>query len=433
MGPTHPKPPSRQATRIAIASLALVLLVVFGLRFVLEPQRATGFLLARVGGAMGLEITASGSTEYRLRGTPTLVLHDVVAREPGAAAPLLRADRLFLSLPWSTLRARGAVLAAIRIELDAPVLDLHALQHWLATRPASERRLPTLAEGLRISDGRIHDDDWDIDGIQVELPLLAREAPLRARVRGRYIDPPLSIPVDLAVAIVRPAALVQSTSTGFAVAGRITVRHGSDWRLPATVTLSGPLAVGRDDLHIEPARFGAVATYEAGSTRLPFALGIHGPLRFDEAAWLLSPANVVLRGRDDPETELVPALDARGSIALGRSLVLRLQGGLAAWPQAWPALPEPLASSQSRLPFVFDYTGAPDLTGIAALQLRRDATRFDARFRLQDVQAWLAGGAANPLPPLDGSLHAPRLDIAGARLEGVEVRIDEPEIPDAAP
>jgi hypothetical protein len=418
--------------RVILLFLAAVVLLL-ALRFALEPQRATGFLLARIGSAMGLEISADGSAEYRLRGTPTLVLRNVVAREPGAPVPLLRADRIFLSLPWSTLRARGAVLTATRIELDAPALDLPALQHWLATRPPSEKRLPTLDQGLRIRDGSIHNDDWDIDGIQVELPLLAPEAPLQARLRGRYLDPPLAIPVDLGVAIVRPAALIESTSTGFATAGRIVVQRGSDWRLPAIVTLSGPLALGRDDLRIAPARLGAVAAYEANGTRVPFSLGIHGPLLFDEAVWLWAPANVVLRGRGDPDTDPVPALDARGNLALGRRLVLRLQGGLATWPVAWPVLPGPLAASRSRLPFALDYTGRPDLTDIAALRLQRDATEFNARFRVQDVQAWLASGATDPLPPLDGSLRASRLDIAGAQLEGVEIEIDEPGIPDAGP
>ena len=433
MGATRQQFPSRRTTRLAVALLALGLLILLALRFALDPQRATGFLLTRIGNAMGLEISATGVAEYRLRGTPTLVLRDVIAREPGAAMALLRADRIFLSLPWSTLRARGAVLVATRIELDAPALDLPALQHWLATRPPSEKRLPTLEEGLRIRDGSIHNDDWDIDGIQVELPLLAPEAPLHARLRGRYLDPPLAIPVDLNVAIVRPAALIESTSTGFAAAGTIVVQRGSDWRLPATVRLSGPLALGDDELRITPARLGAVATYEAGATRLPFSLGIHGPLLFDEAVWLLAPANVVLHGRDDPDTELVPALDARGNLALGRRLVLRLHGELATWPAAWPALPEPLASSRSRLPFALDYTGSPDLTGITALRLRRDAADFDARFRIQDVQAWMVRDATNPLPPLEGSVRAPRLDIAGARLEGVEIEIDEPGIPDAGP
>ena len=89
-----------------------------------------------------------------------LLLRDVVARQPGAAEPLLRARRIYLSLPWSTIRARGGDLTVQRIELDAPQLDLAALQRWLATRPPSvETRLPTLTDGLRIIDGRVFNGD----------------------------------------------------------------------------------------------------------------------------------------------------------------------------------------------------------------------------------------------------------------------------------
>ena len=427
------QPPSRHAARIVLVVALVLLALGLALRFALQPQRATHFLLDRIGKSLGLEITASGKAEYRLRGTPQLVLRDVVAREPGAATPLLRAERIFVSLPWSTLRAGGGVLAATRLELDAPVLDLPALQHWLATRPSSARRLPTLSNGLRIRDGSIRNDDWRIDGIDAELPLLAADKPLRARLRGRYLDPPLAIPVDLAVAIVRPGALVDAQATGFATAGKIVVERGGDWRLLATVKLSGPLRLGKDDLRITPARLGVAASYESGDTRLPFAFGAHGPLLFDEAVWTLSPAGVALRGRGAEASTPIPSLDARGSLALGRRLVLRLHGALAGWPQAWPALPAPLGQSRSPLPFALDYVGQPDLSGIAGLQLRRDATRFDGRFRLQDVTAWIAAdnGTVSPLPPLDGKASAPRIEIAGARLDGVEITIDDPDVPDA--
>jgi hypothetical protein len=427
------KAPSRRTARIVLVVALALLVPGLALRMALQPQRATRFLLDRVGASLGLEITASCRAGYRLRGTPQLVLRDVVAREPGSTTPLLRAGRIFVSLPWSTIRARGELLAATRLELDAPVLDLPALQHWLASRPPSTRRLPTLSAGLRISDGSIHNNDWRIDRIDTELPLLAADKPLHARLRGRYLDPPLAIPVDLAVAIVRPGALVQAQATGFATAGNIVVERGSDWRLPATVKLSGPLTLGKDDLRITPARLGVAATYESGDTHLPFALGVHGPLLFDEAVWTLSPAGVALRGRGAEASDPMPDLDARGSLALGRRLVLRLRGMLVDWPRAWPALPAPIGQSRSPLPFALDYTGRPDLSGIAALQLQRDDTRFDGRFRLQDVTGWIAAdnGAVSPLPPLDGKASAPRIEIAGARLDGVEITIEDPDVPDA--
>ena len=79
------------------------------------------------------------------------------------------------------------------------VLDLPALQRWLATRPpGGETRIPVLAEGVRIRDGRIDNDDWRIEGLSIDLPSLHPERLLRAHVRGRYVDPPLSVPADTA-------------------------------------------------------------------------------------------------------------------------------------------------------------------------------------------------------------------------------------------
>jgi hypothetical protein len=336
-----------------------------------------------------------------------------------------------VSVPWSTIRARGDVLAARRLELDAPRVDLPALQHWLATRPPSKQpQLPTFADGVRITDGRLDNDDWTIDGIQLDLPRLAPGEALHARLRARYLDPPVSIPADLAITINDPDALLRDARTGFAASGRITVQRGSDWTLPGWIVLSGPLRFGADELRLQPARIGVAAQWESGTTRVPFSLGAYGPLLFDNAAWLLADAGVAMRGRGAAATDPVPPLRARGQLALGRRLVLRLNGDVARWPQAWPALPAPLDASTATMPFALDYTGAPDLGDVATLSLQRDAATLDARFRLADVQAWLAADDANPLPPLDARVHAPLLELDGARLEGVEATLSSPEVAD---
>jgi hypothetical protein len=403
---------------IAVALLLLVLL----LRVALQPEHATRLILDQAGKALGLEITAS-SGEYRLRGTPQLVLHGVVAREPGAT-PLLRAKRIYLSLPWSTVRARGSDLTVRRVELDAPRFNLPAYQHWIGTRPPSARRIPTLTDGLRIRDGRIENDDWNVDGIDADLPSLHPDRPAQARLRARYLDPPVTIPVDLAVALSHPSALATGAATGFATRGRITIERG-DWRLPATIALSGPLQLGKDDLRITPAHLGLAARYESGKTALPFTLGLHGPLRFDEATWLLAPVGVALHGQGP-----LPTFNARGALALGRRLVLQLDGRIAQWPETWPALPAPIGQSTSELPFVLHYIGRPDLSEIAALHLERDATVFDGRFRLPVVLAWIDAKKLSPLPPLDGHVTTPRMEISGAQLEGVEVTVDDAALPD---
>ena len=85
------------------------------------------------------------------------------------------------------------------------------------------------------------------------------------------------------------------------------------------------------------------------------------------------------------------------------------------------------------MPFALDYKGSIDFADIAALELHRDATRFDARFRLPAVLAWLDDIATGtPLPPLQGALSTPRIEIAGAVLEGVDIELDDPGIPPQA-
>ena len=314
----------------AIAAIVLIALVAV-LAWLMQPPRATGFLLRKAGDALGLDIRA-GKSDYRLRGTPQLVLHDVVAQRPGDKAAMLRAERVFVSLPWSTIRARGGDLTVQRIELDAPVLDVPALQRWLATRPPSETRIPTLRDGLRVERGRIDNDDWIIDGIDVALPSLSPATAVRTSLRGRYLDPPTKIPFDLDIALSKPV-----NGAGIAAIGGIAI-EGEGWRLPARVRLSGPLRLGDDEVRMSPARIGVSARYVSGESVLPFTLGAFGPLLFDEAVWSLDPAalfgsvlythnfgrTVRLAAGDPFETEVDPGASAGYTLGLALALTPEL-------------------------------------------------------------------------------------------------------------
>ncbi len=409
---------------IAGAAAIVLLALLLSLRAALQPQRVTRIILDRTGRALGLEITASGIGAYRfLRGTPMVVVRGVVAREPGAAKPLLRAERVYLALPWSTLRARGKDLTVKRIELDAPVLDLPALQQWLSTRPPGESRIPTLTDGLQVTNGTLENGDWSIDAIDIALPKLAPDKPVNAQVRGRYVAPPRRITFDLAVALSRPAG-----QAGFAAVGPVTV-HSNDWSLPARIKLSGPLHVGDGAVRLTPARLAMAARYKSASSEIPFALGLSGPLQFKRGVWAWAPVGVALRGE-----ERVPDLMAHGALALGRTLLVDLDGNIPLWPHAWPALPPPLSASKSKLSFALRYNGNADLSGVAALRLLRDTTRFAGRLRVFDISKWIGDKPpASPLPPLDGVLSMPALKISGAQLEGVEISFDDPDIPDIDP
>ena len=406
----------RKIALLAIA--ALILIAALLLRWLSRPDVVTAAILDQTGKALGLEITATGVGEYRLRGTPQLIVRNVTAREPGAKTPLLTAERIFISVPWSTLRARGSDLTARRLELDAPILDMAAFQRWQAKRPSTETRIPTLFRGIGIARGQIVGSDWKIEAVNANLPSLAPGQPLRMHLRGHYLGGNLRVPADVHATLTQPGF-----GAGVGVVGEVAL-ESAQWRLPSQIRLSATL---RDEkgIHLDNAVLGARSRYVSGETSLSFALGLAGPLVFSDKAITLQPAGVSLRGKT-----AMPTLDAVGGFSLDDKLRIDLDGNLAGWPAEWPALPPPLGQSGSPLPFTLDYSGASDLSGIAALQLRRDQTVFDGRFRLFEVMDWSqAGATGSPLPPLTGTLKAPRLEVSGAVLEGVELQMEDPEIP----
>ncbi len=414
---TASSPPRRRWRRRLLVLGALLAALSLLATWLLQPKQLVPLILDRAGKALALEISASPDAEARLRGTPQLVVRDLVVREPGDDAVLLRAKRVLLSLPWSSVRGAGKDVVIRRVELDAPELDLGAVRAWLAKRPPSEETpVPVLTDGLRVTDGRLVDGTLRIEGLAIDLPSLHPQRPAHARIRGRAIDDALNLPFDLVVAMSRPA-----NDAGIGIVGTLAF-ESDDWRLPATVKLSGLLHIGDDGIAMTRATLGAAARYESGDTRLPFTLGLHGPLRIAGGTTTLSPAGVALRGES---TTPIPTLDAHGALSLGKQLILRLDGTLPHWPEAWPALPPPISTSTSPLPFALRYDGAPDLSDTTALSLRRDAMAFDSRFRLYAVLDWLAQAGGSPLPPLDGTLRAPQLEISGATLEAVDVAIDD--------
>ena len=421
--PTPAPRKRRWARGILIALLilaALLALLALGIRYALQPAVATHFILQQAGKALGLEIAADGEPELQLRGTPKLVVRGVHARQPGAARELLKAERILLSLPWSTLKSRGAQLGIQRVELDAPVLDLSALADWRRTRPPSAaQRLPTLTRGLQVRRGQLLGEGWKMVAVGIDLPWFAPEKPLAGRVAGRYEAEAMQLPFDLHIALSKP-----DTTAALGLAGNVTPA-AHDWKLPMQLRLSAPMHWGDDGLRLQPAKLGARARYEGGGDPLPFVIGAFGPARISKDGLDWPALALALRGEG-----AMPQLDGHGALHASHRLALSLAGQIHAWPEAWPVLPAPLSASRSPLPFSLDYAGALDFSDVVAFELQRDATRFDGRLRVRDVLAWPEIAAtASPLPPLDGHLVTPHLDIAGAQLEGVEVDFEDPAIP----
>lgn len=434
-------PPARRSRKRRIyIFIALLLAALIGVSWLSRPGQVSWIVLAQAGNALGLEISASGASEYRLRGTPMIAVRDLVVREPGVEKPLLLAERAYLALPWATIRAAGDSLDVERVELDAPRIDIAALNHWLATRPPSTEpiKIPALSKGASVVRGRVVGEGWSVENLALNFPELGPEKPLRGHLKGRVLSDGVAVPFDVAATLQRPSA-----ERGLGLAGAVSV-EAKDWRLPMHVQAGGLLHSGDDGLGIDRLRLGAQARYRAGATDLPFVFGLAGPLRYRDGKLNLAPMGAVLRGvgtssnttasnsakpNSAASDSLIPNLDAAGSFAFGDQLQLHWQGAIASWPQAWPTLPPPLGQSDSALPFRLDYEGKADFSGTAALQLNRDRTRFEGRFRLPDVLQWLdASAQGSLLPPLSGTMSTPKIEISGATLEGVEIEIEEDPI-----
>ncbi|KFN47790.1 hypothetical protein [Arenimonas metalli] len=348
----------------------------------LEPNRLTATVLARAGEALGLEFMIEGTPEYALRPEPRLVLPGLKVRQPGAAAPwILRAERAEVSLPWDTLTG-GDALVITRVELQRPELDLAALASWQASRPPSNTpfELPTFTDGLLVRDGRLLGAEWAIESFALELPELVPDSPASAELSGRFVQASTEI-----VFAGRIAADPAGTATDLSLDANGRLRSG-DTDAPWTLALAGKL--------------------DATGEPLSFA--------FDQLKWR----------SESP----LPDLDGAGRVDFGDTLSLKLEGELPRWPEGWPALPEPLASSTAAFGFSLRYDGPPDASAPLALRLRRDETVLETTLVVPELLAWLDADAANPLPPLSGELQTPRLKVGGATLEGVRITLDAPPV-----
>jgi len=139
-------------TGILVAGLVALVVTVY---LLLQPERFTAMLQEQAAKA-GLELSLASPASPTLFPRPALELQGLTLTAQGASMPILLAANGRLALPWSTLFGGPTVIS--RLEIDAPRVDLDALQAWLSSLPsgsAGAPNIPRIDTGVRIARGTL--------------------------------------------------------------------------------------------------------------------------------------------------------------------------------------------------------------------------------------------------------------------------------------
>lgn len=138
---------------LALTALLVVMIAVY---LLLQPDRFTTMLQDQAHEA-GLVLNLSSPASPTLFPRPALDLNGITLSAEGADSPILLASHGRLVLPWRTLL--GGPTAIAQMEVDAPRVDLDALQDWLATLPPQPANaapvIPRIEAGISIEHGSV--------------------------------------------------------------------------------------------------------------------------------------------------------------------------------------------------------------------------------------------------------------------------------------
>jgi hypothetical protein len=369
--PPTPRPRRRRWPVVLGVLVLLGLLLAWWIDRQLEPNRLAATVLDRAGNSLQLRFTFKGTPEYALKPEPRLLLPGLsVAGMDGK--PFLTARRAEISLPWATIT--GGELVITRLQLEQPVVRIAVLQRWLASRPPTPFRLPTLTRGLQMHGATLIGEDFVVDRLTLELPHLRAGEPADLAARGRYTQ-------------------------------------GST-RLDATMQLH----LDTPGL-VSAYRLGVAGVLQRQPKPLAFKLDSRGKFASTDALLSLDADTLALSG-DSP----LPRIAGKAMLRSSKQLQFGFDGVLRDWPAVWPALPEPLRSQTSNLPVHLAYTGGKDLADPLSLRVDKAPTMLDASLRVPELRQWLSATDASPLPPIAGTLRTPVLVFDGVTLEGVYAR-----------
>jgi hypothetical protein len=365
--------PRRRRWPVVLGVLALAgLVLAWWVDRQLEPTRLAATVLERAGQSLQLRFAFNGTPEYALKPEPRLLLPGLSVAGPDGA-PFLSAKRAEISLPWATITGGEPVIT--RLQLEQPVVRIAVLQRWLASRPATPFRLPTLTRGLQMHDATLIGNGFIVDRLMLELPHLRAGEPADLAAKARYTQGSTRLDANMQLHLDTPG-LVSAYTLGLA---------GVLQRQPK-----------------------------------PLAFKVDSRGRFASTDALLSvDADTFAMSGDSP----LPRIAGKATLRSATDMRVSFDGVLRDWPAVWPALPEPLRSQASDLPVHLAYAGRKDFTDPLTLRVDKAPTTLDATLRLPELRAWLSATDASPLPPIAGTLRTPVLVFDGMKLEGVEARV----------
>ena len=331
----------------------LALIGFFVLRALLQPERVSAFLLHQAEEATGLALALDQPADIGIWPDLHLELIGLSATAPGASAPLLRSRKVEVALPWSALRSETLQLQ--RLRLVEPVLDMPALQTWLArdddTGPPAPLRLPQFDAAMSIETGTVLGAGWKLLDFNLTLPF---------------------------------------------------VRAGSATSLAA---------------------FGMFATNEDAHA---FELHLETTPGVSDDTLSLAPLVLELSTSAMPSTRF--RLVGEVHYATTQSLRFGLTTRLLPWPAEWPPLPFTTAPDTPTT-VQLQFAGSADLQGEFDAQVVRGDDRIDTTLAAGDLFAWIADPAADPMPPLHGTVTAPQLKYKGIEATGISLEFIDDDAP----
>lgn len=426
-------PRPRRWRKWLIATTALFLAALLAAWYLLQPARLTALILAQAGKTLGIELHTTGPGSYALRPEPRLVLPGLSALAPGEKTPFFRSARVEFALPWATLRGKSAEIGSI--VLDAPDVDADGLRGWLATLPprTTPLKLPTLARGLQIVDGRVRGTNWRIDGFNLSLPTLADGKPSALKASGAWVRGSATSRFDLQL---------DSTLAGMGKGLRIDAAQlalRGDGDLPS-LTAAGNLRAA-DDFSLDlrgalqriPSRWAAaIDSVYSRSADTPFSIAVnYSHADADPALPLISPRRQLRLQIAIGDPQRQPALTLDGQATVGDFIKADLHGQLSRWPDAWLALPAALATGAAALAFDASYRGTALFEAPIEFALKRADADLQGSAHVVDLRGWLRDGRPG-LPPVEATLSLPRVEADGVQLRGVRLKIGD-DTPAAKP